>query len=168
MVRCSAEGVVKLLVEVLRRPHQVFSTATRGIVRFRPLFNFGSVSTWEDLTIRFLAQLFPPGRTAKLHNDILMFQQHQEIGTQQPEEPERTIEDEIQDLHLNLPVLEVLAHATIYNAILDKYVESLELGNNGSAFIHGEMPKTIEDPGLFTLPCKLGDSKPFDTLDDLG
>ncbi|GKD09506.1 MAK10-like protein [Tanacetum coccineum] len=38
----------------------------------------GSISTWEDLTTRFLAQFFPPGRTAKLQNDILMFQQHQE------------------------------------------------------------------------------------------
>nr|GEW93016.1 hypothetical protein [Tanacetum cinerariifolium] len=37
----------------------------------------GSITTWEDLTTRFLAQFFPPGRTAKLHNDILMFQQHQ-------------------------------------------------------------------------------------------
>ncbi|GJZ92280.1 zinc finger, CCHC-type containing protein [Tanacetum coccineum] len=36
----------------------------------------GSISIWEDLTTRFLAQFFPPGRTAKLHNDILMFQQH--------------------------------------------------------------------------------------------
>ncbi|GKA38085.1 MAK10-like protein [Tanacetum coccineum] len=36
----------------------------------------GSITTWEDLTTRFLAQLFPSGRTAKLHNDILMFQQH--------------------------------------------------------------------------------------------
>ncbi|GJX22308.1 zinc finger, CCHC-type containing protein [Tanacetum coccineum] len=36
----------------------------------------GSISTWEDLTTRFLAQFFPPGRTAKLRNDILMFQQH--------------------------------------------------------------------------------------------
>ncbi|GKB55419.1 zinc finger, CCHC-type containing protein, partial [Tanacetum coccineum] len=36
----------------------------------------GSISTWEDLTIRFLAQFFPPERTAKLRNDILMFQQH--------------------------------------------------------------------------------------------
>ncbi|GKB79059.1 zinc finger, CCHC-type containing protein [Tanacetum coccineum] len=35
-----------------------------------------SISTWEDLTTRFLAQFFPPGRTAKLRNDILMFQQH--------------------------------------------------------------------------------------------
>ncbi|GJS89801.1 MAK10-like protein [Tanacetum coccineum] len=36
----------------------------------------GSISTWEDLTTRFLAQFFLPGRTAKLRNDILMFQQH--------------------------------------------------------------------------------------------
>ncbi|GJV46889.1 hypothetical protein Tco_1437101 [Tanacetum coccineum] len=39
-----------------------------------------------------------------------------EIEPQQPDEPELTLEDEFQDLHLNLPVLEVLAHAPIYNA----------------------------------------------------
>ncbi|GJR14563.1 MAK10-like protein [Tanacetum coccineum] len=36
----------------------------------------GSISTCDDLTTRFLAQFFPSGRTIKLHNDILMFQQH--------------------------------------------------------------------------------------------
>ncbi|GJV13321.1 MAK10-like protein [Tanacetum coccineum] len=36
----------------------------------------GSITTWEDLTTRFLAQFFPSGRTTKLRNDILMFQQH--------------------------------------------------------------------------------------------
>ncbi|GJW02390.1 zinc finger, CCHC-type containing protein [Tanacetum coccineum] len=35
-----------------------------------------SITTWEDLTTQFLAQFFPPGRTIKLRNDILMFQQH--------------------------------------------------------------------------------------------
>ncbi|GKG09036.1 zinc finger, CCHC-type containing protein, partial [Tanacetum coccineum] len=35
----------------------------------------GSITTWEDLTTRFLAQFFPPRRIAKLCNDILMFQQ---------------------------------------------------------------------------------------------
>ncbi|GJT35671.1 MAK10-like protein [Tanacetum coccineum] len=34
----------------------------------------GSITTHEDLTTRFLARFFPPGRTAKLRNDILMFQ----------------------------------------------------------------------------------------------
>ncbi|GJT55411.1 zinc finger, CCHC-type containing protein [Tanacetum coccineum] len=37
-----------------------------------------SITTWEDLTTRFFAQFFPPGRTTKLCNDILMFQQHHE------------------------------------------------------------------------------------------
>ncbi|GJV89752.1 MAK10-like protein [Tanacetum coccineum] len=39
----------------------------------------GFISTWEDLTTRFLAHFFPPGRTAKLQNDILMFQQRQDV-----------------------------------------------------------------------------------------
>ncbi|GKB64206.1 MAK10-like protein [Tanacetum coccineum] len=34
-----------------------------------------------------------------------------EIRTQRREEPEQTLEDEFKDLHLNLPILEVLAHA---------------------------------------------------------
>nr|GEU97147.1 MAK10-like protein [Tanacetum cinerariifolium] len=67
----------------------------------------------------------------------------------------------------NRKVLEVLAHAQMYNSILDKYVESLELDKNRFAFIQGEMPKRMEDPRLFTLPCRLEDSKPFDTLADL-
>nr|GEV82012.1 hypothetical protein [Tanacetum cinerariifolium] len=50
----------------------------------------------------------------------------------------------------------------------DKYIESLKLDKNGSAFIQGEILKKIKDPGLFTLPCRLGNSKPFDTLADLG
>nr|GEY15515.1 zinc finger, CCHC-type [Tanacetum cinerariifolium] len=50
----------------------------------------------------------------------------------------------------------------------DKAGESLELGKNGSAFIQSEMPKKIEDLRLFTLPCRLGNSEPFDTLADLG
>ncbi|GJS55578.1 hypothetical protein Tco_0628940 [Tanacetum coccineum] len=84
------------------------------------------------------------------------------IKTQQLEEPELTLKDKFQDLHLNLPVLKVLAHAPRI------YVESLELGKNGSAFVQGEVPTKMEDPGLFTLPCRLGDSKPFDALADLG
>nr|GEU79819.1 DNA damage-inducible protein 1-like [Tanacetum cinerariifolium] len=91
-----------------------------------------------------------------------------ETETPKPKEPKQTLEDEFKNLHLNLLVLEVLAHAPIYNAILDKYVVSLKLGKNGSAFVQGKIPKKMKDPGLFTLPCRLGDSKTFDTLADLG
>nr|GEW25899.1 hypothetical protein [Tanacetum cinerariifolium] len=51
---------------------------------------------------------------------------------------------------------------------IDEARESLKLGKNGSAFIQGKMPKKIKALVLFTLPCRLGDSKPFDTLADLG
>ncbi|GJZ59257.1 MAK10-like protein [Tanacetum coccineum] len=48
-----------------------------------------------------------------------------------------------------------LAHVPIYDALLDKYIESLKLGKSGTTFIQGEMPKKIKDPGLFILPCRL-------------
>ncbi|GJW15009.1 retrotransposon ORF1 [Tanacetum coccineum] len=100
-VRYSAKGVVKLRVES-EDPNQhlkdflklVDSLDLDGENRERTrlrLFQFslrdqasnwlerlpaGSITTWEDLTTRFLAQFFPLGRTAKLRNDIMMFQQH--------------------------------------------------------------------------------------------
>ncbi|GJY71845.1 MAK10-like protein [Tanacetum coccineum] len=74
------------------------------------------------------------------------------LETPKSKEPKSALEDELKDLHIKLSVLEVLAHAPMYNAILDKYVKSLELGKNGSAFIQGKMPKKMKDLGLFTLP----------------
>nr|GEZ41670.1 hypothetical protein [Tanacetum cinerariifolium] len=121
----------------------------------------------------FLTRSMLPKRVSNINN----FQKDQpqvknliidEIITLKSKEPDKALEDEFKDLHLNLPVFEVLAHASMYNALLDKYVESLELGKNGSAFIQGEMPKKIKDPRLFTLSCRLGDSTPFDTLANLG
>ncbi|GKE73505.1 hypothetical protein Tco_1535546 [Tanacetum coccineum] len=112
-----------------------------------------------------IAGTLVPQCSSYLYTSINAIKEH---FKEQPEEPEPTLEDEFEDLHLNLPVLEVLAHALIYYAILDKYVESLELGKNGSSFVQGEVPAKMEDLGLFTLPCRLGDSKPFDILADLG
>nr|GEX30800.1 hypothetical protein [Tanacetum cinerariifolium] len=90
------------------------------------------------------------------------------IETPKLKEPGQPFDDEFKDLHHNLAVLKFLAYVPMYNAFLDKYMESFELGMKGSAFIQGEMPKKIKDHGLFTLPCRLGDSKPFETLADLG
>ncbi|GJU94456.1 retrovirus-related pol polyprotein from transposon TNT 1-94 [Tanacetum coccineum] len=83
-------------------------------------------------------------------------------------EPKKTLEDEFADLHLNRSVLEVLAHVPMYDALLDKHIVSLELGKNGSGYIQSVAPERIKDPDLFILPCRLGDSQPFDTLADLG
>nr|GEW19239.1 hypothetical protein [Tanacetum cinerariifolium] len=83
-------------------------------------------------------------------------------------EPKKALEDEFANFYLNRPVLEVLAHVLMYDALLDKYIVSLELGENESEYIKSIAPKKMKDPGLFILPCRLGDSKPFDTLADLG
>nr|GFB83686.1 hypothetical protein [Tanacetum cinerariifolium] len=104
----------------------------------------------------------------EIHSQASQPQAGMRIGTQQAKEPEPNLEHEFQGLHLNLLVLKVLAHAPIYNAMLEKYVESLELGKNGSTFVQGEVPAKMEDPGLFTLPYRLGNSKTFDNLADLG
>ncbi|GJQ96021.1 MAK10-like protein [Tanacetum coccineum] len=91
-----------------------------------------------------------------------------EIETPTTRETKNTLEDEFAYLHLNLLVLEVLAHVLIYDALLDKYIVSLELGKNRSEYIQSVAPEKMKDPGLFILPCRLGDSKPFETLVDLG
>ena len=40
-------------------------------------FPAGSITTWDDLTRRFLTRFFPPERTAKLRDAILFFEQRQ-------------------------------------------------------------------------------------------
>ncbi|GJT17474.1 zinc finger, CCHC-type containing protein [Tanacetum coccineum] len=91
--RLMSEDLIQHLKDFLRIVDSIdLNGATRNTTRLR-LFYFslheqainwldrlplGSISTWDDLTTRFLARFFPPGRTAKLRKDILMFQQHQD------------------------------------------------------------------------------------------
>ncbi|GJR61970.1 MAK10-like protein [Tanacetum coccineum] len=66
------------------------------------------------------------------------------------------------------PVLSACSYPNMDPQCSNHVQESSELCKNRSAFVQGEVPAKMEDPGLFTLPCRLGDSKPFDTLADLG
>ncbi|GJZ13578.1 MAK10-like protein [Tanacetum coccineum] len=133
-----------------------------------------SIRFYPTIDPQFLSYPFTSTNAVKtcskeaIHSQTSLLQIRMGTGTELTEEPKSSLEDEFQDLHLNLPVLKVLAHAPIYNAMLDKYMESLELGKNRLAFVQGEVSTKMEDPGLFNLPCRLGDSKPFDTLADLG
>ncbi|GKA93051.1 zinc finger, CCHC-type containing protein [Tanacetum coccineum] len=60
-------------ITCLRLFHLFFRDQARNWLERVPA---GFISTWEDLTSRFLAMFFPPERTTKHRNDILMFQQH--------------------------------------------------------------------------------------------
>nr|GEY58578.1 hypothetical protein [Tanacetum cinerariifolium] len=103
-----------------------------------PIRTLGDYSKPSHKGYKNTIKLLVGNNVVSLRSDTIRM----EIKTQQPEEPKPTLEDEFQDLHLNLPVLEVLAYAPIHNVILDKYVESLELGKNGSTFVQGEDPET--------------------------
>ncbi|GJR84853.1 MAK10-like protein [Tanacetum coccineum] len=146
--------------------------------------------------------------TAKLRNDILMFQQHQGESLSEawtlgqgnlfasrcpeyirlPPHRARDSSPSLMEAHLapTQPTqlnkittsCEICSgpHDTQY-CIEDPeqaFVEYASLrtnearGKNRSAFVQGEASAKIKDLGLFTLPCRLGDSKPFDTLADLG
>ncbi|GJZ57425.1 MAK10-like protein [Tanacetum coccineum] len=61
-------------------------------------------------------------------------------------EPKKTLEDESADLHLNRSILEVLAHVPVYDDLLDKYIVSLELGENGSEYIQSIALEKMKDP----------------------
>nr|GEZ75790.1 zinc finger, CCHC-type [Tanacetum cinerariifolium] len=88
----------------------------------------GSISIWENLTTRFLAQFFPSGRTAKLRNDILMFQQHQ--GESFSEAWTRKMKGKTYNL---------LPRGPVYDAILKKKITRNEdIGGN------------------FEIPCNIG------------
>ncbi|GJS70439.1 MAK10-like protein [Tanacetum coccineum] len=108
----------------------------------------GEAGDLEALVSNFMAS--QDARLAKFEPD---FKQQQSEMTNKINTVLKAITNQIAgglssdtDFHLNLPVLEVLDHAPIYNAILDKYVESLELGKNGSTFVQGEIPAKMEDP----------------------
>ncbi|GJS42380.1 zinc finger, CCHC-type containing protein [Tanacetum coccineum] len=58
------------------RLHLLYFSLRDQAINWLDRLPVGSISTWDDLTTRFLAQFFPPERIAKLRNDILMFQQH--------------------------------------------------------------------------------------------
>nr|GEU69555.1 hypothetical protein [Tanacetum cinerariifolium] len=60
---------------------------------------------------------------------------------------------------------------TVLKAIANRIAGALPsdmVKNPKLMFVLDEVPTKMEDLGLFTLPCRLGDSKPFNTLADLG
>ncbi|GKA38950.1 zinc finger, CCHC-type containing protein [Tanacetum coccineum] len=75
---CKTDAHLTLMLQIGKERVRLFQFSLRDQAsNWLERLAVGSISTWEDLTTRFLAQFFPPGRTAKLCNDILMFPQHQ-------------------------------------------------------------------------------------------
>nr|GEX91529.1 zinc finger, CCHC-type [Tanacetum cinerariifolium] len=161
-----SEDAIQHLKDFLRIVDSInLNGATRNTTRLRLLcFSFpnqaikwldrlpaGSISTWDDLTTRFLAQFFPPGRTAKFQKDILMFQQHQDeslcdawtrfkdlllkvphhgrrLIKLKPEEAWKTIEDlaQYEEGEWNDPTFSKKGSPDYIDATLEQELESIE------------------------------------------
>ncbi|GJU61853.1 MAK10-like protein [Tanacetum coccineum] len=156
----------------------------------------GSVTTWEDLTTRFLAQFFLPGKTAKLRNDILMNEPRdlakpvKAITLPQDvlsKSDRRLIELKNQVQHLMeahlaptqpTQVNKITTH--VRSAVVPTTLSiAWRIPNKPMLNMHPrvpmkrEIPNAHHTPPLQSMPSKhvsrrLGDSKPFDTLADLG
>ncbi|GKD04309.1 MAK10-like protein [Tanacetum coccineum] len=122
-------------------------------------------SNFEGLVSNFMVS--QDARLSKFETDL---KQQQSEMTNKMDTVLKAITDRIAGALPNNTVKNSKLNVNTKTSVLSahKYMESLELGKNGSTFIQGEVSAKIEDPELFTLPCRLGDSKPFDTLADLG
>nr|GEW77582.1 zinc finger, CCHC-type [Tanacetum cinerariifolium] len=112
------------------------------------------LATIEDFALLHEDKIYSESktrRTAKLCDDIMMFQQHHRESLSEAW------------AHFKDLLQRVSQHG------IDLWLqESLELGNNESAFVQREVFAKMEHLRVFTLPCRLGLSNPFDTLADLG
>nr|GEX07936.1 putative reverse transcriptase domain-containing protein [Tanacetum cinerariifolium] len=72
-------------------------------------------------------------------------------------EHEKALEDEFADFHLDLSVLEVLAHVPMYEALLDKYIENLELVKNSLKGNMWESEESLDNKIDWNKPPRRGD-----------
>ncbi|GJY93090.1 zinc finger, CCHC-type containing protein [Tanacetum coccineum] len=90
-----------------------------------------SITTWEDLATRFHAQFFPPGRTTKLRNDILMFQQHQGESLLEAWTPDSGING----THTEMPMKKAEKETKAENGTKNKPIKIAEREETGKASI---------------------------------
>ncbi|GKB94995.1 zinc finger, CCHC-type containing protein [Tanacetum coccineum] len=145
----------------------------------------GSITTWEDLTTRFLAQFFPPGRTAKLRNDILMFQQHHGESLSEAwtrfkdllqKVPHHGIDLWLQH-RINEKLIEWLVDNHRFNDSLSgtrvgkikgRTYNLLPTGPVYEAILRKKITRKEDIEGNFEIPCNIGGLKHMNALVDQG
>ncbi|XP_078152627.1 uncharacterized protein LOC144547810 [Carex rostrata] len=83
----------------------------------------------------------------------------------------------LKQLHVNLPLTEVMTQMPVYTKIFKdilsnrrklEEVQMISLDSNGSAMVMNELPKKLDDPGKFFIPCSIGNVQFKRALCDLG
>ncbi|XP_031108596.1 uncharacterized protein LOC116013076 [Ipomoea triloba] len=93
------------------------------------------------------------------------------------EEHENQILETFRKVEINIPLLEAITQIPKYAKFLKelctnkrklKSKEKIILGKNVSAMISNDLPRKCKDPGMFTLPCIIGNKKIKRAMLDLG
>ena len=93
------------------------------------------------------------------------------------EQQEKEILDVFRKIKINIPLLDAIKQVPRYAKFLKELCtnkrklkgdEKIHMGENVSAVFQKKLPPKCKDPGMFTIPCKIGSSKFEKSLIDLG
>ncbi|KAJ9162800.1 hypothetical protein P3X46_022544 [Hevea brasiliensis] len=93
------------------------------------------------------------------------------------EEQEKEILETFRKVEVNIPLLDAIKQVPKYAKFLKELCttkhklrnnEKISVGENVSALIQQKLPPKCKDPGLFSIPCRIGDSKFERAMADLG
>ncbi|XP_019178790.1 PREDICTED: uncharacterized protein LOC109173896 [Ipomoea nil] len=99
------------------------------------------------------------------------------LAKSKEEEHENQILETFRKVEINIPLLEAIKQIPKYAKFLKelctnkkklKSKETIILGKNVSAMISNDLPKKCKDPGMFTLPCIIGNKEIKRAMLDLG
>ena len=93
------------------------------------------------------------------------------------EEQEKDILETFRKVEVNIPLLDAIKQIPRYAKVLKELCtskrklrgdEKVHMGENVSAVLQKKLPPKCKDPGMFTIPCKIGSVKIEKALLDLG
>ncbi|KAJ9168056.1 hypothetical protein P3X46_019630 [Hevea brasiliensis] len=99
------------------------------------------------------------------------------LAKNKKEEQEKEILETFRKVKVNIPLLDAIKQVPKYAKFLKELCttkhklrnnEKISVGENVSALIQQKLPPKCKDPGLFSIPCRIGDSKFERVMADLG
>lgn len=93
------------------------------------------------------------------------------------EEQEKEILETFRKVEVNIPLLDAIKQVPRYGKFLKELCtnkrklrndEKVSVGENVSAVLQRKLPPTCKDPGMFTIPCRIGNTRFDRAMLDLG
>ncbi|XP_031101884.1 uncharacterized protein LOC116005787 [Ipomoea triloba] len=99
------------------------------------------------------------------------------LAKSKKEEEQKEILETFRKIEVNIPLLDVIKQIPQYDKFLKELCtnkrklkgnEMVSMGENVSAVLQKRLPSKCKDPGMFTIPCKIGNVNVDSAMLDLG